>query len=114
MGAYDATGNKHFFNTATVAYSGEDDKQIQAARIMERFLTGEGLTLRHIIGENRAQGQCPQPGRVDERINDHRRVNLNAKRCATRHPYAALQSRQAWVQVDGLDEHWMPARVEQA
>ncbi|GIT05764.1 MAG: hypothetical protein CM1200mP29_11750 [Verrucomicrobiota bacterium] len=34
----------------TVAYSGEIDKQRQAAQIMEDHLADEGLALRHVIG----------------------------------------------------------------
>ncbi len=38
----------------TVAYSGEIDKQKQAADIMDRFLKAEGLDLTHIIGPQTA------------------------------------------------------------
>ena len=114
-GLYDATlyaGN--FFNTATVAYSGEDDKQIQAARIMERFLTGEGLTLRHIIGPKTGHKYHPAAkAEIDERINAIVARGRNAIPSEVRLVTRTLRyNRQAWVQVDGLDEHWMPARVE--
>ena len=114
-GLYDATlyaGN--FFNTAIVAYSGEDDKQIQAARIMERFLTGEGLTLRHVIGPKTGHEYHPAAkAEIDERINAIVARGRNAVPSEVRLVTRTLRySRQAWVQVDGLDEHWMPARVE--
>ena len=114
-GLYDATlyaGN--FFNTATVAYSGEDDKQIQAARIMERFLTGEGLTLRHVIGQKTGHKYHPAAkAEIDERINAIVARGRNAVPSEVRLVTRTLRyNRQAWVQVDGLDEHWMPARVE--
>ena len=114
-GLYDATlyaGN--FFNTATVAYSGEDDKQIQAARIMERFLTGEGLTLRHVIGPKTGHKYHPAAkAEIDERINAIVARGRNAVTSEVRLVTRTLRyNRQAWVQVDGLDEHWMPARVE--
>ncbi|HCV98825.1 MAG TPA: hypothetical protein DGJ56_05965 [Verrucomicrobiales bacterium] len=114
-GLYDATlyaGN--FFNTATVAYSGEDDKQIQAARIMERFLTGEGLTLRHVIGPKTGHKYHPAAkAEIDERINSIVARGRNAVPSEVRLVTHTLRyNRQAWVQVDGLDEHWMPARVE--
>lgn len=114
-GLYDATlyaGN--FFNTATVAYSGEDDKQIQAARIMERFLTGEGLTLRHVIGSKTGHKYHPAAkAEIDERINAIVARGRNAVPSEVRLVTRTLRyNRQAWVQVDGLDEHWMPARVE--
>ena len=114
-GLYDATlyaGN--FFNTATVAYSGEDDKQLQAARIMERFLTGEGLPLRHIIGPKTGHKYHPAAkAEIDERINTIVARGRNAVPSEVRLVTRTLRyNRQAWVQVDGLDEHWMPARVE--
>ena len=114
-GLYDATlyaGN--FFNTATVAYSGEDDKQIQAARIMERFLTGEGLTLRHVIGPKTGHKYHPAAkAEIDERINAIVARGGNAVPSEVRLVTRTLRyNRQAWVKVDGLDEHWMPARVE--
>ena len=114
-GLYDATlyaGN--FFNTATVAYSGEDDKQIQAARIMERFLTGEGLTLRHIIGPKTGHKYHPAAkAEIDERINAIVARGRNAIPSEVRLVTRTLRyNRQAWVQGDGLDEHWIPARVE--
>ena len=114
-GLYDATlyaGN--FFNTATVAYSGEDDKQIQAARIMERFLTGEGLTLRHVIGPKTGHKYHPAAkAEIDERINAIVARGRNAVPSEVRLVTRTLRyNRQAWVQVDGLDEQWMPARVE--
>ena len=114
-GLYDATlyaGN--FFNTATVAYSGEDDKQIQAARIMERFLTGEGLTLRHVIGPKTGHKYHPAAkAEIDERINAIAARGRDAVPSEVRLVTRTLRyNRQAWVQVDGLEEHWIPARVE--
>ncbi len=114
-GLYDATlyaGN--FFNTATVAYSGEEDKQIQAAHIMERFLSGEGLTLRHVIGPNTGHKYHPAAkAEIDERINAIVARGRDATPSEVRLVTRTLRyNRQAWVQIDGLEEHWMPARVE--
>lgn len=41
---------RNLFNLKTVAYSGELDKQIQAARVMEEAFAAEGLKLDHRIG----------------------------------------------------------------
>ena len=40
----------NLFNIPVIAYSGENDKQIQAARIMEEAYQREGRTLTHLIG----------------------------------------------------------------
>ena len=48
---YDATDYAaNLYNCPTVAYSGEVDRQIQAARMMEKALEAEGMTLKHVIG----------------------------------------------------------------
>ena len=52
---YDATDYAaNFFNTPLVAYSGEIDKQKQAADMMAKALAAEGMTMKHIIGPNTA------------------------------------------------------------
>ena len=114
-GLYDATkyaGN--LFNTATVGYSGEVDKQKQAADIMEHYLADEGLTLHHIIGPNTGHKYHPAAkAEINKRINTAaakgRKPVPSEVRLVTR---TLRYNRQAWVQVDGLEEHWKPARVE--
>jgi predicted peptidase len=52
---YNATDNAlNLENCPTVAYSGEIDKQKQAADVMERTLRGENVDLLHIIGPQTA------------------------------------------------------------
>lgn len=114
-GLYDATlyaGN--LFNTSTIAYSGEYDKQIQAAKIMEKFLAAEGLPLQHIIGTKTGHKyHRASKAEIDESINNivtkGRKPIPSEVRLTTRTLRYNLQS---WVQVDGIQEHWMPARVE--
>lgn len=50
-GLYDVPGYvRNLFNMPVIAYSGEQDKQIQAARVMEEAYLGEGQKLEHRIG----------------------------------------------------------------
>ena len=114
-GLYDATkyaGN--LFNTATVAYSGEIDKQRQAAQIMEDHLAGEGLALRHVIGPDTGHKYHPAAkAEIDERINAVATNGRNPMPIGVRLVTRTLRyARQAWVGVDGLEQHWKPARVE--
>ncbi len=52
---YDATDHAiNLFNCPTVAYSGETDRQKQAADMMARALAAEGLLLTHVIGPKTA------------------------------------------------------------
>lgn len=50
-GIYDVPGYvRNLFNLPVIAYSGENDKQIQAARVMEQAYESEGRSLTHLIG----------------------------------------------------------------
>ena len=50
-GCYDVPAYvTNLFNVRTIAYSGENDKQIQAARVMEEAFAAEGRKLDHRIG----------------------------------------------------------------
>ncbi|MBC8245504.1 MAG: hypothetical protein H8E20_14040 [Verrucomicrobia bacterium] len=114
-GLYDATkyaGN--LFNTATVAYSGEIDKQKQAADIMARYLADEGLALHHVIGPDTAHKYHPAAkAEIDERINAAAAKGRNPVPSEVRLVTRTLRyNRQAWVRVEGLEAHWQPARVE--
>ena len=114
-GLYDATkyaGN--LFNTATVAYSGEIDKQKQAADIMARYLADEDLTLHHVIGPDTGHKYHPAAkAQIDERINAAAAKGRNPVPTEVRLVTRTLRyNRQAWVRVDGLKAHWKPASIK--
>ena len=97
----------------TVAYSGEDDRQKQAADVMELALSAEGIQLTHIIGP--ATGHGYHPAARDE---VERRITALAERGRQRVPgrirfvtYTLRYNDAAWIRVDGLEEHWQPASV---
>jgi hypothetical protein len=110
---YDATdyaANLHF--CPTVAYSGEIDRQKQAADVMAREASREGLTLRHVIGPKTAHAYHPQSKQeIDRRID--------ALAAAGRQKYTRLQfttwtlryPRLGWLSIDGLEKHWERARI---
>ena len=98
----------------TVAYSGEIDKQKQAADIMAAALKDEGLDLVHIIGPQTAHSYHPEAKRE---IN--RRIDAIASRGRTSVPekirfttWTLKYNRMNWVTVDELEQHWERARVE--
>jgi len=114
-GLYDATkyaGN--LFNTATVAYSGEIDKQKQAADIMERHLAAEGLALHHVIGPDTGHKYHPAArAEIDDHVNAAAAKGRNPVPAEVRLVTQTLRyNQQGWVQVDGLEAHWKTARVE--
>ncbi len=111
---YDATS--HAANVAMVplvAYSGEKDRQIQAARAMEAALAAEGMRLSHVIGPD--TGHRYEPGAKAE-IN--RRIDALAARGRDPVPrtlqfvtHSLRYPRMAWFIAEGLARHWEPARV---
>ena len=111
---YDATlyaGN--LFNVPTVAYSGEIDKQKQAADIMAEFLTAEGLSLRHLIGPQTAHKYHP-----DTKVALTTLLEQNLARGRPAFPteirfttYTLRYADSAWLHVEGLGQHWERADV---
>lgn len=101
-------------NLPTIAYSGEDDKQKQAADIMEKAMYKWGLKLTHIIGPKTGHSYHPQ---AKAEIN--RRLDMIAARGREPVPhhlrfitYTLRYPSILWLHVDGLEKHWSPGRVD--
>jgi dienelactone hydrolase len=97
----------------TVAYSGEDDRQKQAADVMVEALAAEGIQLTHIIGPATAHSYHPEA-----RVEVQRRMTLLANRGRQRVPdhvrfvtYTLRYNSAAWIAVDAMHEHWQRATV---
>jgi hypothetical protein len=99
----------------TIAYSGEIDKQKQAADVMAAACEKEGITLTHLIGPQTAHKIHP-----DSKVEIERRLAEIAK-SATGSPetvnfssFTLKYDRCDWIRVRKLQEHWKLARVEAA
>ncbi|MDB6124345.1 MAG: alpha/beta hydrolase: peptidase or carbohydrate esterase [Pedosphaera sp.] len=111
---YDATdyaGN--LFNCPVIAYSGEIDPQKQAADLMAKAMTAEGLDLVHIIGPNtghkyEAKAKLEVARRVDMLVTQGRNPMPKQVKFTT---WTLRYNQLDWVTVDGLDQHWNRARV---
>lgn len=104
---------RKLFNTEVIAYSGELDRQIQAAHVMEEAYKAEGRSLTHLIGpgvEHRYE-----PKTLEELLRrlslvapvpreSRRSVHVQTK--TMRYPF------MSWVQIRGLQEHWKDSRVD--
>lgn len=111
---YDSTvvaGN--LFNCPTVAYSGEIDKQKQAADLMAVALKGEGMELTHVIGLKTAHAYENQA-----KTEVSRRIDTLAEAGRASIPwlsdfttYSLKTNRGPVGTIDGMAEHWKPARV---
>jgi hypothetical protein len=110
---YDATvvaGN--LFNCPTVAYSGENDKQKQAADRMTEVIgyNASGLALRHIVGPKTGHQYEPKAklevGRAIDAIAAIGRRHPAKVRLET---YSLKSNRMDWLQIDGIGHHWEPS-----
>lgn len=104
---------RNLFHCPTVAYSGDQDSQKQAADVMAEALAKEGIELTHIIGPETKHSY--HPGARDE---VERRMASLAGGGRRRVPaelyfvtYTLRYHRMHWLSVDGLEEHWERAEV---
>jgi pimeloyl-ACP methyl ester carboxylesterase len=112
---YDCTDYAiNLFNCPTVAYSGEKDRQKQAADMMENALKYEGIDLVHIIGAGAGHQYTPEAkAEINRRIDQIARVSRNPLPPEVRFTTWTLRyNRCFWVQIDGLEKHWERARVD--
>jgi hypothetical protein len=114
-GLYDVPGYvRNLFNAEVIAYSGENDKQIQAARIMEEAFQSEGRTLTHLIGPGVEHKY--EPKTLEELL---RRLDAIVSNPPARTPDEVHLQTQTlrypkshWVMAEGLEEHWKDSRID--
>ncbi len=112
---HDATANAlNVGMVPLVAYSGEIDKQKQAADVMATALAAEGMELTHIIGPKTAHSyEKGAKAEVSRRIDALAALGREPFPLTVRFTTPTLRyNRMAWVRVDALGEHWEPARVD--
>lgn len=112
---YDCTDYAvNLFHCPTVAYSGEIDRQKQAADIMAKYLAEEGIEMVHVIGPKTGHSYHPAARQeIDRRIDailekgrDRVPQRLRFTTWTLRYPSVA------WLKLQGLETHWERARVE--
>jgi len=114
---YDSTDYAvNLFNCPTVAYSGEIDRQKQAADMMAKALHTEGMDLAYIIGPKTAHAYHPDAIKeISRRIDAIARVGRNPAPDKIRFTTWTLRYNQClWLTLDGLEKHWDRARVDAA
>jgi hypothetical protein len=109
---YDATDYAlNLFHCPTIAYSGELDKQRQAADVMEEALRAEGLPLVHLIGAKTEHKYQPETKRllntiVDGLVAQGKDLEPEEIRFTTR---TLRYPKMHWLVLLGLEKHWTRA-----
>lgn len=113
---YDSTAvAPNLLNCPTVAYSGEIDKQRQAAERMLHMVgaNDSGIFLSHVIGPK--TGHSYEKGAKAEVAKAIDGIAEIGRRRVPREvlleTYSLKTNRQAWIQIDALDEHWKQASI---
>jgi dienelactone hydrolase len=114
---YDCTDYAaNLFNCPVVAYSGENDRQKQAADKMAEAMERDGLRLVHLIGpktghsyERKTKAELNR--RIDSIVKYGREavpVHVRLTTWTLRYP------KMRWLRIDGLEKHWSRAEVDAA
>jgi pimeloyl-ACP methyl ester carboxylesterase len=98
----------------TIAYSGELDRQKQAADMMEQSLRSKGIDLPHIIGPQTEHKYHP-----DAKVEIANRVNHLAVAGRVEYPeridfttFTLRYARHSWISIERLGKHWSEARIQ--
>lgn len=105
---------KNLLHCPTVAYSGENDIQRQAADVMEEALLTHGIELTHIIGPETGHAYHPEAQATVTQLLDSiaERGRQSMPREVSLTTYTLKYNRMHWVSVEGLGTHWERARVD--
>ena len=104
--------SRNLIHCPTVAYSGEVDRQKQAADVMEASLADHDIDLVHVIGPETAHKIHPHSKtEIEERMADLARRRTTAPRAIDFTTYTTRYHRMHWVQVHGLSAHWERGHV---
>lgn len=114
-GLYDVPAyTRNLFNVPVIAYSGENDKQIQAARMMETAFQRFGRQLDHRIGPGMGHKYHPDTlaailQRIEKAVEQGRDPAPAHVQIQTR---TLRYSRMFWLQLLQLDQHWQDSTAD--
>jgi hypothetical protein len=98
----------------TIAYSGEKDRQKQAADVMEAAFAARGMSLPHIIGPNtehkiHADSKLEIEKLLSEALVEGKPAIPLTVDLTT---YSLRYHQLGWLSIEGLVEHWRESRVQ--
>ncbi|MDG2122236.1 MAG: prolyl oligopeptidase family serine peptidase [Verrucomicrobiales bacterium] len=104
----------NLLHVPTVAYSGEMDKQKQAADVMEDAMEAEGMNLVHVIGAKMGHKiDAASKAVIEEKVSAVAAVGRDRVPSRVRFTtYTLRYPEMLWVRVEGMGEHWEKATVE--
>lgn len=105
---------RNLFNRPVIAYSGELDKQIQAARVMEAAFREQGRELTHIVGPGMGHEYHPESlDQIVQQLAAHVRNGRPESPASVSLQTRTLRySRMDWLEVLRLERHWEDTRVD--
>jgi hypothetical protein len=113
-GQYDVPNYvRNLFNTHVIAYSGELDKQIQAARVMEEAYQAEGRELTHLIGPGVEHKYEPKTLQfLLTQLADVAHEPMRPRKQIYLQTQTLQYSQMDWIEILKLEEHWKDSRVD--
>ncbi len=101
----------------TIAYSGENDSQKQAADVMEKALADHGIRLRHIIGKGMGHKYDAESKRTIEATLDQlakssgKAALVQVGESIEFETYSLKYNRAGWITINSLGQHWERAAL---
>ena len=111
---YDATKYaRNLFHCPTIAYSGSEDKQKQAADIMSEYMSSENLELVHIIGPGMGHKYDDASIKtINDQVQEWTRDPIDPFPKEIRFTtYTLRYNKMLWLTVERLEEHWKRSDV---
>lgn len=111
---YDCPGYAaNLVHLPTIAYSGEEDQQKQAADVMAEAFEREGMKLTHIIGPKTKHSIHPDSAKeIDARLMDLAVKGIDRTPSSIQFvTYTLKYNHLHWLTIDGMQEHWEEARI---
>lgn len=100
-------------NLPTIAYSGEEDVQKQAADIMERAFAAREMNLLHLIGPKTKHSYHPESlAEIERRLAKLAKMGRNEFPTSLHFvTYSLRYPKHYWLTVEGIEQHWERSSV---
>ncbi len=97
----------------TIAYSGENDSQKQAADVMEKALNEHGMKLRHVIGKGMGH-RFDASSKIDIEKTMYNLSKIGRRSLPNRISFQSMSLKYNsahWITINAMSQHWKAATV---